>query len=47
MLQIVSFILLDINNEIWFKLKDIYNILGYVLCKKKFKINNLDKHDCN
>lgn len=49
------FILLDINNEIWFKLKDIYSILGYnntskatqnikIISKNKVKYENLKVH---
>jgi prophage antirepressor-like protein len=40
------FIILDINNEIWFKLKDIYSILGYSNTRKSTyttKVNSKNK----
>jgi prophage antirepressor-like protein len=37
------FIILDINNEIWFKLKDIFKLLGYINSRKavqEAQVNN-------
>ena len=37
------FIILDINNEIWFKLKDIFKLLGYTNSRKavqEAQVNN-------
>ena len=39
------FILLDINNEIWFKLKDIYSILGYSNTRKSTYTSCVDSQN--
>ena len=36
------FIVLDINNNIWFKLSDILNILGYYNIRKNKRIKYID-----
>ena len=37
------FIVLDINNEIWFKIKDVLKLLGYHNISKINRINGIDK----
>ena len=37
------FIILDINNDIWFKMKDILTILGYYNITKSKRLKGLDK----
>ena len=37
------FIILDINNNIWFKMKDILTILGYYNITKNKRLKGLDK----
>ena len=39
------FIVLDVNNNIWFKMKDIMIVLGYYNITKFNRLKNIDKHN--
>ena len=38
------FIIIDINNDIWLKMKDIFSILGYNNTRKAVQNTSIDKN---